>query len=138
MDAGAKFVLLAPILPIAAIMAFFWHGPWTPMRIAGLMLAAASFAILTWARVNLGNSFSIAPEAKNLVTNGVYSKVRHPVYTFGILLFIGLAMYVAKPWFLVGMLILVPIQVARARAEERVLIAKFGDEYLSYKKTTWL
>jgi protein-S-isoprenylcysteine O-methyltransferase Ste14 len=64
--------------------------------------------------------------------------VRHPVYTFGIILFIGLAMFVAKPWFLIGMLILVPIQIARARAEEKVLVAKFGDEYLDYKKTTWI
>src|SRR5947207_15449463 len=138
MDAGAKFVLLAPILPIAAIMAFFWHGPWTPMRIAGLIISVSAFAILTLARINLGNSFSIAPQAKQLVTSGVYSKVRHPVYVFGILLFFGLAMYVARPWFLVGALVLVPIQVARARAEEKVLIEKFGDEYLSYQQKTWI
>jgi protein-S-isoprenylcysteine O-methyltransferase Ste14 len=138
MDAGAKFVLLAPILPIVAIMAFYWHGPWTLMRISGVLIAIASFAMLTWARVNLGNSFSIAPEAKQLVTHGVYSKVRHPVYTFGILLFIGLAMYVARPWFLIGMLVLVPIQIARARVEEKVLTKKFGAEYLAYRKTTWL
>ena len=138
MEAGAKFVLLAPILPIAAIMAFFWHGPWTPLRMVGLVIAVTSFAILTWARVDLGNSFSIAPQAKQLVTSGVYSKVRHPVYTFGILLFLGLAMYVSRPWFLMGALVLVPVQVARARAEEKVLIEKFGDEYIAYKKSTWI
>src|SRR5437868_185414 len=114
MDAGAKFVLLAPILPLAVVVAWFAEGPWTLLRIVGLLIAALAFGLLTRARVDLGNSFSISPQAKQLVTSGIYSKVRHPVYVFGILLFLGFALYVAKPWFLVGLLILVPIQVVRA------------------------
>ena len=138
MNAGARFATFAPIVPIAVVLALLFHAPWTQVRIAGFILCVSAFSILTWARLNLGNSFSIAPEARKLVTNGVYSKVRHPVYTFGTLFIVGLIMYTGKLWFLVFLLLVVPLQIARARAEEKVLIAKFGDAYLNYKKSTWL
>ena len=138
MDTGAKFVTFAPIIPIVVILALLFHGPWSPARILGFVLCVSAFSVMTWARLNLGSSFSIAPEARKLVTKVVYSKVRHPVYTFGILFIAGLILYTGKFWFLVILIGLIPIQIARARAEEKVLIAKFGDDYLNYKKTTWL
>lgn len=137
-DAGAKFVLLAPILPLAALVGVFFHGPWTPLRILGLTLLLTSFAMLSWARVNLGNSFSIAPKAKQLVTSGVYSKVRHPVYVSGALLISGIALYIPLHALLLSLIVIIPMQIARARAEERVLVEKFGEEYSDYKKTTWI
>ena len=138
MDAGAKFVMLTPTLPLAGIVYAFAKPPWTPLRVAGLVLLVASFALLTWARAILGNSFSITPQAKALVTRGVYSKVRHPVYVFGALLITGIALYIPLHWLLLSLLVIVPMQIARARAEEKVLIEKFGEEYLSYKSKTWL
>ena len=138
MDAGAKFVMLAPVLPMVIFVAAFWHLPWTPLRIAGLLVFIGSFLLLTIARVNLGNSFSVTPQARQVIKHGVYSKVRHPVYVFSTLLFVGLIFYVNRPIFLLLFLVLVPVQVLRARAEERVLIEKFGDEYLNYRKSTWI
>ena len=138
MDAGAKFVMLAPILPLAGIVFVFAKPPWTPLRIAGLVLLVASLSLLSWARAILGNSFSITPQAKALVTRGIYSKVRHPVYVFGALLITGIALYIPLHWLLLSLVVIVPMQIARARAEEKVLIEKFGEEYLSYKSKTWL
>src|SRR5437868_4077896 len=130
MDAGAKFVMLAPILPMVVFVAAFWRAPWTPLRVAGLFLFVSSFVLLTLARINLGNSFSVTPQARRVVKHGVYSKVRHPVYVFSTLLFAGLIFYVNRPIFLLLFLVLIPVQVLRARAEERVLEDKFGEEYV--------
>ncbi|MCU1311579.1 MAG: hypothetical protein JWO20_2704 [Candidatus Angelobacter sp.] len=138
MDAGARFVMLAPILPLMILVGLFWHPPWTPMRVAGLVIFVLSFAILTLARLQLGNSFSITPQAKKVIKHGIYSKVRHPVYVFGLLMFLGLILYINMPILLVVLAILIPVQVMRARAEERVLEGKFGAEYAEYRKTTWI
>ena len=138
MDAGAKFVMLAPILPLMILVGLFWHTPWTPMRVAGLVIFVLSFGMLTLARLQLGNSFSITPQAKKVVKHGIYSKVRHPVYVFGLLLFFGLILYINMPILLVVLAILIPVQVMRARAEEKVLVEKFGAEYADYRKTTWI
>jgi protein-S-isoprenylcysteine O-methyltransferase Ste14 len=138
MDAGAKFVMLAPILPLMILVGLFWHTPWTPMRVAGLVIFVLSFGMLTLARLQLGNSFSITPQAKKVVKHGIYSKVRHPVYVFGLLLFFGLILYMNMPILLVVLAILIPVQVMRARAEEKVLVEKFGAEYADYRKTTWI
>jgi protein-S-isoprenylcysteine O-methyltransferase Ste14 len=138
MDAGAKFVMLAPILPLMILVGLFWHAPWTPMRVAGLVIFVLSFGILTLARLQLGNSFSITPQAKQVIKHGIYSKVRHPVYVFGLLMFFGLILYINMPILLVVLAILIPVQMMRARAEERVLEEKFGAEYADYRKTTWI
>ncbi len=138
MDAGAKFVTYAPIVPIIVFGALFFKPPWTPMRIFGLILFIGGFALLTWARVTLGNSFSITPQAKALVTGGPYVKVRHPVYVFGVMMIAGLLLYVNRPWVLLVLLFIIPMQIVRARAEEKALTERFGDAYLNYKKSTWL
>jgi protein-S-isoprenylcysteine O-methyltransferase Ste14 len=138
MDAGAKFVMLAPIVPLIAFGIIFFKPPWTPLRIFGFILFVSGFALLTWARATLGNSFSITPQAKALVTGGVYSKVRHPVYVFGALMITGLLLYTNMPWLLLTLVVIIPLQIVRARAEEKVLVEKFGDEYLAYKKNTWI
>jgi len=138
MKPSALFVTVAPLLPLTWLFWVFCNLPWNPLRILGGVLALSGLALLTISRVQLGNSFSIAPLAQELVTRGVYSKVRHPVYVFGILTLVGLALYLNLPQLLWFLLALVPMQVLRARAEEKVLTKKFGDAYTNYKAKTWL
>jgi protein-S-isoprenylcysteine O-methyltransferase Ste14 len=112
-------------------------GLWTPERIVGLMLTVAGIGLLTVARFNLGNSFSVTPQAKKLVTSGVYSRIRHPVYVFSALALVGLALYFQRPILLLFLVVVVPMQVARARKEGRMLEDRFGDEYRTWKRSTW-
>jgi protein-S-isoprenylcysteine O-methyltransferase Ste14 len=102
----------------------------------GLVTFLVSVVLLTITRVQLGNSFSVTPQAKKLVTHGIYSKLRHPVYVFSALFIFGTALYINMPLLLLLFVILIPIQVARARAEEKVLEEKFGAEYADYKRST--
>ena len=138
MDRPALIVAVIPPLAIAAIMYETAGPPWDGMRICGIVLAAVGLLFLTIARFQLGNAFSVTPQARILVTRGIYRRIRHPVYIFGATAIAGLILYLRKPLFLIALLALVPLQVMRARQEEHVLEERFGDQYRRYKASTWL
>jgi protein-S-isoprenylcysteine O-methyltransferase Ste14 len=85
----------------------------------------------------LGRSFSIAPKATALVTNGIYSRIRNPIYVSGMFFIGGAILMMGQPVGLVIFLVLIPLQIIRARREAAVLEARFGDEYREYRKRTW-
>ena len=107
------------------------------MRTVGFVLTLLSLVLLFVARLQLGRSFSIKPQAKRLVTGGLYSKIRHPVYVFGILALLGFILYLQQPSLLGVLALLIVFQFYRSRKEEQVLQEKFGDRYLEYKRRTW-
>ena len=53
------------------------------MRMAGVIVAVAAFSVACLARVQLGKAFAFTPQAKGLVTKGLYSRFKHPMYIFG-------------------------------------------------------
>ncbi len=112
-------------------------GPWTPAREIGLAIAAIAFILWTVARLQLGKSFSVQAKATELVTHGIYSKIRNPVYVFGTIFTVGMILWVGRPQFLLALLVIIPLQVIRARKEAQVLEAKFGDAYREYRAKTW-
>ncbi len=130
-------LLLSTILVLMAAFVASRDLPWTPMRIAGAILAIPSFVLWFVARVQLGKSFSITPQAKELVTHGLYSKIRNPVYLFGSLIIAGIFLYIGRPELLWLFAVLIPLQLFRIKKEEKVLEEKFGETYLEYKKRTW-
>jgi len=97
---------------------------------------AAAIA-LTVARVQLGNSFSLRPEVHELITRGIYSKISNPIYVFGAILITGLVLFLNQPKWLLVLLVIIPMQIVRARAESKVLEERFGDTYRRYKSQTW-
>lgn len=112
-------------------------GPHGLARIIGLLLGLIGLAGVILSRYTLGRSFSIVPKATALVTSGIYSRIRNPIYVSGEIFLAGLVFILWKPALLLIMLVLVPVQVLRARREAAVLEAKFGDEYRAYRKRTW-
>jgi protein-S-isoprenylcysteine O-methyltransferase Ste14 len=95
--------------------------------------------LLMWsvARFQLGASFSVKAKASVLVTHGIYSRIRNPIYVFGGIMIAGMMLFFLKPEYLLIFAVLVPMQVVRARKESAVLEAAFGDEYRRYKAETW-
>jgi protein-S-isoprenylcysteine O-methyltransferase Ste14 len=130
-------VMVVPLVGIAILIYEFAHPPWTPLRIAGLFLMLPALALLTLARFQLGNSFSLRPQAKNLVTRGLYSRIRNPIYLFGTFVIAGLCLFIERPYLLLLLVPLLFLQIIRARAESSVLEERFGDEYRRYKASTW-
>ena len=132
-------VLHAAVITTGVVVLFWFgrRGPWTPMRIAGAALMLGGYLGWLSARLQLGGSFAIQPRAKELVTRGVYSKIRNPIYVFGSLLIIGILLYISRPIWLLTFVVLIPLQVWRAHKEAKVLEEKFGEAYREYRKKTW-
>ena len=137
MKPSAAIITFLPIVLLALLLWRFAAEPWPPLKIAGFVVMLLSGILLTIARLQLGNSFSITPQATALVTHGLYAKIRNPVYVFSGILLIGLAFFLKDLKFLWVLIVLLPIQILRARKESEVLEAHFGDAYRQYKSTTW-
>ncbi len=125
---------------VAAVVVFLWYAlslPLTPMRLAGLALIIPAFVLFLVARMQLGDAFNIKAKASELVTTGIYSRIRNPIYVFGGLMLAGLILWFERPLFLLVFAVLIPLQIMRVRKEEQVLEARFGTAYLEYKQKTW-
>ena len=128
-------VILVPCLAYFAAHTF--KIVWTTPRVIGATLFAIPFPFFLLARWQLGASFSVTPQARSLVTTGLYARIRNPIYLFGGLMIVGMSLFVS-PWGpLVVAAILVPAQVYRAGKEEQVLRQAFGEDYDRYKRQTW-
>jgi protein-S-isoprenylcysteine O-methyltransferase Ste14 len=137
MNRGALMVTVVPLVAIAWIVYEFAHPPWTPLRIAGLALLSVALILLTVSRIQLGNSFSMTPQAKKLVTHGIYSRIRNPIYFFGMFVFMGIFLFLERPLLLLLIVPVLVLQITRARAEARILEERFGEEYRRYRASTW-
>ena len=68
-----------------------------------------------------------------IVKTGVFAVSRNPLYLGSVLLLLGIALTLNKPWALIMLLLsIVLCQYVLIIPEERYLIAKFGDEYKEY------
>ena len=75
-------------------------------------------------------------EQHRLITRGVYRRIRHPMYLALALYSIGgrsSSNWVAGPSNLIAFAILCAFRV---RAEERMMVEEFGDEYAAYSART--
>jgi len=126
--------LVVILLPFMVL--HFWGPPWTALRIAGLGIGTACLLLLALARIQLGRAFSVQAKASTLVTSGLYSRIRNPIYVFGGLAIAGFMLWINLPRLLC-FVVVIPMQVWRSRVEERVLTEKFGEKYLEYKRQTW-
>lgn len=134
----ANVITLAVIL--AAVVWLVMHAylvEWDAVKLAGAVVAGVSLALLVVARLQLGGAFSVKAKATKLVTTGLYSRIRNPIYVFGALTLVGMSVVLGN-WVLLGLVVvLTPVQAYRARKEEAVLGAAFGEEYARYKAGTW-
>ena len=121
----------------AVLIAAAFSVVWTPVAIVGGVLAAVGWLCLVVARLQLGASFSVTAKAKKLVTTGIYSKIRNPIYVFSAMFLLGLIIVMGMWLLLIPLLVLIPVQIVRARKEQQVLEQAFGEEYVRYKAGTW-
>jgi len=111
--------------------------PWNWAHWLGLAIATPAVVLLFIARYQLGRSFSVTPQARQLISHGIYAKIRNPIYVFSAMLIFGFLLALQKPIVFLLLAILIPVQIFRARQESKVLEEKFGDEYRQYKRSTW-
>ena len=111
--------------------------PLNSMRIVGLCIAIPSFVLFVVARIQLGKSFSVEAKATRLVSTGLYSRIRNPIYFFGAFMIAGVIVWTNNPLLFLVFVVLIPLQIYRSRQEERVLTETFGESYRDYKRKTW-
>ena len=111
----------------------------TALLYGGLLLLALGFGIaFTGLRTLTRNRTTPSPiqieRAKVLVTSGLYSFSRNPMYLGMLIFLIGVASLFANAWLLAGpVAFALYIQRFQIAPEERVMAAKFGADYTDYK-----
>ncbi len=114
------------------------------LRPAALAAGAAAYAVGLWlfqrSHADLGTNWSVTLQVRkehSLVTQGVYRRIRHPMYTALFLFSLGQAIavpnWIAGPSYLVVMALLV---AARLGPEERLMRETFGARYDEYAART--
>jgi protein-S-isoprenylcysteine O-methyltransferase Ste14 len=122
---------------LALLVFAVWTRPHSPLLAGALVASALAFPLWITARIQLGSAFSFRAKAHHLVTTGLYSRIRHPVYLFGSIAGMASVLALQVWWVFLLALLLEPITVMRAIREERVLEARFGEEYVRYRAQTW-
>ena len=107
--------------------------------VLGVALFIAGVCLYFVSRLTLGRFFSEAIRIKSehkLITSGPYGFIRHPIYLGEILYFLSIPMIFGSIYGFIIMLVLIPMLIHRIIVEERVLVSKFGHEYIEYTHKT--
>ncbi len=139
-----NYAAVQTLLLIAFAGAFFLgRGPRlftaTTLGAVGAVMCACGLLLMLLAFVSIRGSIQIAPEPKvggQLVTSGVYGRLRHPIYTAIVILVIGL--FLREPTIPVAITtpVVIAFLIVKSRFEETLLLARYP-EYAEYRRRTW-
>lgn len=146
--------LRSPVFYLVASAVFFgiaWLG-WIPLPVnlsplthstillIGIFLYFPGLAFVLWGRLALGKNYFVSTGMgaqlfanQQLVTNGPYALVRHPMYV-GLTLAAWGALLIYFTWTTVYFAVFAPMLFLRARREEQALAAEFGEQWREYCK----
>jgi protein-S-isoprenylcysteine O-methyltransferase Ste14 len=106
----------------------------------GLFVMLTGIGLRVWAATTLGKYYTrtlLMVEGQTVVAVGPYSKIRHPGYLGGILLWSGFGILSSNLLLaIIFPVIFVGTYLFRIRAEERMLDKALGSEYEQYKTRT--
>ena len=104
---------------------------------AGLSIGAVGVLLWAAAMWSLGSSLAVLPGTDHLVIGGVYSVFRHPIYIGIVLTLTGLFVACGSvPCLVYVLVVVIPLNIFRARAEEKVLLEQLGPAYQKYRDST--
>jgi len=142
---GLRLLALVVLLPLLGYIinpswvtwARFALPDWS--RWMAAICAVAMIPAIYWLFSSIQDNISPTQATRRghqLVTHGPYRWIRHPLYTFGTIFFLALALLSGVWWLGVGMLVSFAILFWRTGHEEANLLKRFGDEYRSYMQRT--
>lgn len=127
------YMVYPPLISWASIQLPLW------LRWLGTGLAATAVILMIWMFRSLGTNITdtvVIRKSHKLVTHGPYRWIRHPLYTFGALLFLSFSL-ISSNWLI--LLFGVPtfwILYTRTKTEESALLERFGEQYRVYSART--
>jgi protein-S-isoprenylcysteine O-methyltransferase Ste14 len=113
------------------------HPGWidTTVRVSGVVILGLAGILAGWGLRSIGHQMSSQAEVRpdtELVTDGAFRLIRHPLYLSILLLWTGGTLALASWLMAMCTTALVPLFIARSRLEERMLLRHFGDAYAAY------
>ena len=123
--AGTFFMMLLFVLPATEIS--------VEMQVFSSVLIIIGTVLSIYCIRQLGRSFSIMATARELVTEGPYNLIRHPLYGAEVVTIIGLVLARLSPGAVLVGLVWLALQIRRAQYEEQVLRQSFP-EYEAYAR----
>jgi protein-S-isoprenylcysteine O-methyltransferase Ste14 len=114
-------------------------GLYGALRMVAALVGVACLAatIKCWAQMGKDWRMAVSVgEKQNLITEGWFSRIRHPIYAFSMLLMICTVIVVPTWPMLVAGLVHIALMITKARNEERHLLASHGDSYARYLAST--
>ncbi|MFW9799589.1 MAG: methyltransferase family protein, partial [Candidatus Thorarchaeota archaeon] len=107
---------------------------WIPILTAIAIFAAAAYFI------NASQKTLFGSHETGVATEGVYSRVRHPMYLGMVLIYLALAMVTLSLAALGVWLLILGAYDIMASYEEKLLKERFGEEYTEYQREVrkWL
>lgn len=144
---------IAAGLVISVVGAYCSYLIWLPMpvalspnisivlRISGLVVVLSSALFFLWSRQTLGALYNASTSSAvqlhanhRLIQHGPFSLVRHPIYLSYWLMLFGL-LIIYRTWMPLFALIMMMISLSkRARREDQVLAATFGEDWNQYAR----
>jgi protein-S-isoprenylcysteine O-methyltransferase Ste14 len=109
----------------------------TPLEVAGVLLTVAGVALAMWSRVVLGENWSAAVsirEDHELIGQGPYRAMRHPMYTGMLLGLFGTVLALGEVRGLVALVIVWLGFYRKARKEEAFLAREFGPRFTDHAR----
>ena len=132
------FLLAGLLLNIVYPSAFDLGGPSTALQVSSIVVLIAGLTIWIWSAALI----LIKVPRRELITNGPYSLVKHPLYTGVALLVLPWIGFICNTWVGAGIGVILYIgSRIFAPAEEAELSKTFGDnwdEYCNTVKIPWL
>jgi protein-S-isoprenylcysteine O-methyltransferase Ste14 len=114
------------------------HRTWT-MAATGVALVWIGIGLAIWARRHLGEYWSARitiKEDHKLIRSGPYARLRHPIYSGLDLAVIGSALAIDEWGCLLGVVLIIGGYWIKARREEAMLSAQFGDAFREHCRHT--
>ena len=125
---------LLALSPLAADVPVYVACRWVAAIVAVLCFAAT---VRCWARMGRDWRMAVAVgEKTNLITDGPFSRIRHPIYAFQILLMICTVVVVPTLPMLVVAVTHFTLMNVKARNEERYLLQTQPEDYSRYVQRT--
>jgi protein-S-isoprenylcysteine O-methyltransferase Ste14 len=110
-------------------------------RYFGLLLCGIGVAVRILALKELGEYFSAyvtLQPGHRLMQQGIYSRIRHPLYLSLLLTPTGVTLVFASVLALPVLVLAAVFVFDRIRKEERLLATHFGSEFDDYRHRTWM
>ena len=147
-ESTAHFVILALLstVGIAFLFPFFAGHYFVPLplssswRYAGAFLYLGGYAVRIAATRALKSQFSFfvaIQENHQLITSGIYSSIRHPIYLGSLILVTGMALIFPSWYGFLFLAIYSMLLVRRMRIEEQLLLKHFGSVYEEYRMKSY-